>query len=183
MTIVGLAGESQTRTQSPSLVRKSLIISMKIMMIILLLMLMMAFIMRGGHDNESEIGNNTPLPAFIMKKERGLATKITRTTAGAFSLARCSFTSATRTNRTRSDSWICGTRVSRRLSHPSHVFFYHHGHHLNQKQHHHHRHCPNNNHGGDSPPAGGAYFRLRLWLSGVLGHWGENQNMEIDFQQ
>ena len=43
---------------------------MKIMMIILLLMLMMAFIMRGCHDNESEIGNNTPLPAFIMQKER-----------------------------------------------------------------------------------------------------------------
>ena len=39
-------------------------------MTILLLMLMMAFIMRGDHDNESEIGNNTPLPAFIMKKER-----------------------------------------------------------------------------------------------------------------
>ena len=44
MTIVGLAGESQTRTQSPSLVRKSLIISMKIMMT--MLMLMMASIMR-----------------------------------------------------------------------------------------------------------------------------------------
>ena len=58
MTIVGLAGESQTRTQSPSLVRKSLIISMKIMMIILLLILMMAFIMRGGHDNDNEIGNS-----------------------------------------------------------------------------------------------------------------------------
>ena len=42
---------------------------------------------------------------------------------------------------------------------------------------------PDNNYGGDSPPAGGAYFRLRLWLSGVLGHWGENQKMEIDFQQ
>ena len=59
MSIVGLAGESQTRPQSPSLVRKSLIISMKIMMTILLLMLTMAFIMRGGHDNESEIGTST----------------------------------------------------------------------------------------------------------------------------
>ena len=40
-------------------------------MIILLLMLIMAlFIMKGGHDNESGIGNNTPLLAFIMKKER-----------------------------------------------------------------------------------------------------------------
>ena len=41
------------------------------MMIILLLMLIMAlFIMKGGYDNESGIGNNTHLLAFIMKKER-----------------------------------------------------------------------------------------------------------------
>ena len=57
-----------------------------------------------NHDDYPDVDDGIIYHEEVLTMRVKLATKITRTTAGAFFSARCSSTSATRTNRTRSDS-------------------------------------------------------------------------------